>query len=146
MKLRASSVLRPKALRADDRQVPKSRRLRRGLSGSGWGPDRPVTIDPGRPSRPGPTWSARYPLELVRAPLPPQYDLRKLAPLPITGQQHEVAKTIFNRRAASAADLTVDDVAELELLSMVDQMQIFVALFYMFGTKVGAMKHRTGIE
>lgn len=90
--------------------------------------------------------SARYPLELVRAPLPPQYDLRKLAPLSITGQQHEVAKTIFNRRAASAADLTVDDVAELELLSMVDQMQIFVALFYMFGAKVGAMKHRTGIE
>jgi hypothetical protein len=26
------------------------------------------------------------------------------------------------------------------------QMQVFVTLFYMFGTKVGAIKHRTGIE
>jgi hypothetical protein len=26
-----------------------------------------------------------------------------------------------------------------------DQMELFVTLFYMYGTKVGAMKHRTGI-
>jgi hypothetical protein len=90
--------------------------------------------------------SARYPMDLVRAPLPPQYDLRKLAPLSITDQQHEIAKTIFNRRTASTVDLTEDDAGEMEPLGMVDQMQIFVALFYMFGTKVGAMKHRTGIE
>ncbi|PZS37579.1 MAG: hypothetical protein DLM62_18435 [Pseudonocardiales bacterium] len=90
--------------------------------------------------------SARYPAELVRTPLPPQYDLRQLAPLSITDQQHEIAKTIFNRRTTSTADLTEDDAAELELLGMVDQMQIFVALFYMFGAKVGAMKHRTGIQ
>jgi hypothetical protein len=90
--------------------------------------------------------SARYPADLVRTPLPPQYDLRKLAPLSITDQQHEIAKTIFNRRTASTVDLTEDDAGEMEPLGMVDQMQIFVALFYMFGTKVGAMKHRTGIE
>ncbi len=90
--------------------------------------------------------SARYPAELVRTPLPPQYDLRQLAPLSITDQQHEIAKTIFNRRTTSTADLTEDDAAELELLGMADQMQIFVALFYMFGTKVGAIKHRTGIQ
>ena len=90
--------------------------------------------------------SARYPAELVRTPLPPQYDLRKLAPLSVTGQQHEIAKTIFNRRTTSTADLTEDDVPELEPLDMTDQIQIFVVLFYMFGTKVGAMKHRTGIE
>jgi hypothetical protein len=90
--------------------------------------------------------SARYPADLVRTPLPPQYDLRKLATLSITDQQHEIAKTIFNRRTASTVDLTEDDAGEMEPLGMVDQMQIFVALFYMFGTKVGAMKHRTGIE
>ncbi|MEP7024619.1 MAG: hypothetical protein ABJB47_12630 [Actinomycetota bacterium] len=90
--------------------------------------------------------SARYPAHLVRTPLPPQYDLRKLAPLSITDQQHEIAKTIFNRRTTSTADLTEDNVTELEPLDMAGQMAIFVALFYMFGTKVGAMKHRTGIE
>jgi len=90
--------------------------------------------------------SARYPSELVRAPLPPKYDLRKLAPLSINDQQHEIAKTIFNRRTTSTADLTEDDVPELEFLDMGDQMQIFVALFYIFGTKVGAMKYRTGIQ
>ena len=90
--------------------------------------------------------SARYPAELVRTPLPPQYDLRKLAPLSVTGQQHEIAKTIFNRRTTSTVDLTEGDVPELEPLDMTDQIQNFVVLFYMFGTKVGAMKHRTGIE
>jgi hypothetical protein len=90
--------------------------------------------------------SARYPAELVRRPLPPQYDLRKLAPLTITDQQHEIAKTIFNRRTASTVDLAEDDVPELEPLGMANQVQVFVALFYMFGSKVGAMKYRTGIE
>jgi hypothetical protein len=90
--------------------------------------------------------SARYPTELVRTPLPPQYDLRKLFPLTITDQQHEIAKAIFNRRTASIADLSEDDVTELEPLEMADQMQVFVALFYMFGSKVGAIKYRTGIE
>jgi hypothetical protein len=37
-------------------------------------------------------------------------------------------------------------VAELEPLDTAGQMQIFIALFYMFGTKVGAMKYSTGIE
>jgi hypothetical protein len=82
--------------------------------------------------------SARYSEELVRRPLPPQFDLRELAPLTITDQQHEIAKTIFNRRATSAADLAEDDVPELESLGMADQVQVFVALFYMFGKKVGA--------
>ena len=91
--------------------------------------------------------SARYPAELVHAPLPPQYDLRKLHPMPIDDLHHEIAKTIFNRRAASTADLTEADVAaELEPLKVEGQMGVFVALFYMFGTKVGAMKFRTGIE
>lgn len=90
--------------------------------------------------------SARYPAELVRRPLPAQYDLRKLAPLTISDQQHEIAKTIFNRRTTSTADLAENDVPELESLDITDQMQVFVALFYMFGSKLGAMKYRTGIE
>jgi hypothetical protein len=90
--------------------------------------------------------SARYPAELARRPLTPEYDLRKVVPLTITDQQHEIAKTIFNRRTTSTADLAEDDVAELEPLGWADQVQVFVALFYMFGSKVGAMKYRTGIE
>jgi hypothetical protein len=90
--------------------------------------------------------SARYPASLVRTPLPPGYDLRKLFPLTLTDQQHDTAKTVFNRRTASTTDLTTDDVPELESLDWTDQMQIFAALFYMYGSKIGAMKHRTGTE
>ena len=91
--------------------------------------------------------SARYPAELVGTPLPPQFDLRELHPVTISDQQHEIAKKIFNRRITSTADLTEDDVAaELEPLDVAGQMQVFITLFYMFGTKVGAIKHRTGIE
>lgn len=90
---------------------------------------------------------ARYPAELVHNPLPPQYDLRKVLPLELTDQQHEIAKTIFNRRTTSVADLTEDDVAaELEALDVAGQMEVFLTLFYMYSTKVGAMKYRTGIE
>lgn len=90
--------------------------------------------------------AARYPAELVGAPFPPEYDLRKLHPLQIDDQQHEIAKTLFNRRSISSRDLADDDVAaELESLGQDGQMQVFVALIYMFGTKVGAMKYRTGI-
>jgi hypothetical protein len=34
----------------------------------------------------------------------------------------------------------------MESLAWADQVQVFVALFYMFGSKVGAIKYRTGIE
>lgn len=91
--------------------------------------------------------SVRYPAELVRAPFPPQYDLRKLLSVTFTDQEHQIAKTIFDRRSTSASDLTGADVAaDLEPLDVAGQMQVFVALFFMFGTKVGEMKHRTGIE
>jgi hypothetical protein len=91
--------------------------------------------------------SARYPMELVRAPLPERYDLRKLYPLNFSDREHETARTIFNQRAASPADLDEEDVAAaLESLGSDGQIQVFVALVYMFGSKVGAMKYRTGIE
>ncbi|GAB2763302.1 hypothetical protein GCM10027174_45000 [Salinifilum aidingensis] len=92
-------------------------------------------------------YQARYPAELTERPLPPEYDLREIHPLQVTDEQHETAKTIFNRRVENGADLTPDDLAEyLESLSSEDEMQIFITLFYMYGTKLGAMKHRTGIE
>lgn len=91
--------------------------------------------------------AARYPEELVGRPLPPNYDLRQLTPMTMTDHVHDVAMTIFNRRTTSAVDLTESDVAkELAPLDVPDQMTVFVALFCMFGTKVGAMKTATGIE
>lgn len=90
--------------------------------------------------------SARYPAELVRSPLPPVYDLRKLVSLKLDDREHAVAKEIFNRRTASPVDLTEADVADVDQLSTPSQLQVFVALFYMYGTKVGALKFRTGIE
>jgi hypothetical protein len=91
--------------------------------------------------------SARYPAELVRAPLPPEYDLRKLHPVPVSDQVHEIAKTVFNRRITSAADLTEDDIASaMEPLDTTGQIEVFMSLFLMFGTKVGAIKHVTGIK
>lgn len=90
--------------------------------------------------------SARYPAELVRRPLTPEYDLRKLlGQLTISDQEHQIAKKIFNQRTISIADLTEDDIAaDLEPLGPAEQMTVFVTLFYMYGTKVGAIKHRMG--
>lgn len=91
--------------------------------------------------------SARYPADLVECPLPPEYDLRKIHALTIDDEEHEIAKAIFSRRTESPVDLTEDDVAaDLESLNVSGTMTVFVAVFYMYGTKIGAMKHRTGIE
>ncbi|HEY2096302.1 MAG TPA: hypothetical protein VGH72_07560 [Pseudonocardia sp.] len=90
--------------------------------------------------------AARYPAELVTKPLPPQYDLRKMLPLDIPDRPHELAKVIFNRRTTSAADLDPSDVTdELDNLGVDDQLRVFTALFYMYGTKLGVLKHTTGI-
>lgn len=90
---------------------------------------------------------ARYPSELVRRPLPPDYDLRKIAPLKLTDREHETARAIFNLRTTRSTDLTEADIAsEFAHLDVPEQMTIFVAVYYMFGTKVGALKHRTGID
>jgi len=91
--------------------------------------------------------SARYPAELARRPLPPDYDLRKLlGQLTVSDQEHEIAKKIFNQRTISIADLPEDDIAaDLEPLAPAEQMTVFVTLFYMYGTKVGAIKHRMGV-
>jgi len=81
--------------------------------------------------------SARYPMELVRRPLPPEYDLRVLYPLTYSDQEHETAKTIFNQRTASAVDLAEEDIGPaMEPLNAGQQVQVFTALFFMFGSKV----------
>lgn len=92
--------------------------------------------------------SARYPAELVTTPLPPAYDVRKILPqFTVDDQLHDIAKMLFNRRTTSSVDLDYDDVvADFEPLDTGAQLQIFTTLFYMYGTKIGAMKHRTGIE
>ena len=90
--------------------------------------------------------SARYPADLVRRPLPAQFDLRRLLPITITEEPHEIAKAIFIRRTARTADLDETDVPETGALSTADQLQVFMALFFMFGSKVGALKYATGIE
>ncbi|MFI6244562.1 hypothetical protein ACIBEF_32585 [Micromonospora sp. NPDC050795] len=91
--------------------------------------------------------SARYPAELVRFPLPEQYNLRQLYPLAFTDHEHEIARTIFNQRAARAGDLDADDLRpRMEPLDTGQQVQVVLALFFMFGSKVGAMKHRTGFQ
>lgn len=97
-----------------------------------------------RLSRGGSNTQCRCPL--VRAPFPPEYDLRKLFPaFRVNDELHETARTIFNQRTARETDLTEADVDTLfEPLDRNDQLQIFCALFYMYGTKIGAMKHRMG--
>ncbi len=90
----------------------------------------------------------RYPADLVFRPLPSQYDVRKLLPgMPFDDAAHETAKRIFNRRLASPADLTEDDVYDdLEPVDVNGQMQVVIALIFMFGHKVGAIKYQTGTE
>ena len=85
--------------------------------------------------------AARYPADLVHNPLPPDYDLRVMAPLMMDDHVHEIAKDIFNLRTVSQLDLTDNDIAsKLRDLDVPEQMTVFVALFYMYGTKVGALK------
>lgn len=87
----------------------------------------------------------RYPAELVRRPLPPEYQLSKIVPMEITGRPHDTAKAIFNRRTASQVDLTTDDVTDdLDQLTVPEQVTVIVALFVMYGSKIGALKYSTG--
>lgn len=91
--------------------------------------------------------AARYPAELVGRPLPPEFDLRRLQPLPMADRQHDIAKAIFNQRTTSDRDLAPGDVAgQLEPLGPAEQIEVFLALFCMYATKIGALKYGTGIE
>ncbi|MBK1787248.1 hypothetical protein [Prauserella cavernicola] len=91
--------------------------------------------------------SARYPAELVTSPLPDEYDLRTIVPLQMGDRPHELAKRIFNQRTVATGDLAEDDLYDLyEDLDGPTQLQVFNGLLFMYGTKIGALKHRTGIS
>ncbi|MET9260317.1 hypothetical protein [Amycolatopsis sp. NPDC004079] len=89
-----------------------------------------------------------YPNELVTFPLPDHYDITALVPnLKVNERQHQIAKAIFDRRSTSPDDLTDDDIAaDLEPLDLVGKIEVFIILFYMWATKIGAMKNVTGAE
>lgn len=89
-----------------------------------------------------------YPAELVTTPLPDHYDLTTLVPaLQVNERQHQIARTILNRRLTSPVDLTEADVDDdLEPLDLAEKMEVFVIVFYMWGTKIGAMKNVTGAD
>ncbi|TWH15983.1 hypothetical protein JD82_04971 [Prauserella rugosa] len=91
--------------------------------------------------------TARYPAELVTLPLPVEFDLRELHPIRMGDRPHQVAKDVFNRRIAAGVDLDSDDIDEvIDSLEVPDRIHVFVAVFYMYGSKLGALKHRTGID
>lgn len=78
-------------------------------------------------------------------PLPEHYDITALVPaLKVNERQHQIAKAIFDRRSTSPRDLTDDDIAaDLESLDLAEKLEVFI-LFYMWGTKIDAMKNVTG--
>lgn len=89
-----------------------------------------------------------YPVDLVTHPLPENYDITALVPsMKVNERQHTIARAIFNRRSTSPADLTEDDIAaDLESLDLAEKIEVFIILFWMWGTKIGAMKNVTGTE
>lgn len=88
----------------------------------------------------------RYPEDLVNLPLPDEYDLRKLHPMKVGDRPHAVAKDLFNRRLTGEADLEFDEVeAAVAECDAADQIHTFVAVFYMYGVRLGALKYTTGI-
>jgi hypothetical protein len=83
-----------------------------------------------------------YPDELVTKPLPDHYNITALMPgFTVNERQHQVAKAIFDRRSTSPTDLTDDDIAaDLEPLDLVEKIEVFIILFHIWCTKIGAMK------
>ncbi|MFI6031630.1 hypothetical protein [Amycolatopsis magusensis] len=89
-----------------------------------------------------------YPADLVTRPLPDHYDITVLVPaLTVNQRQHQIAKAIFDLRSTSTADLTDDDIADtIAPLDLAEKIEVFIILFYMWGTKIGAMKNRLGTD
>ncbi|MFE5565954.1 hypothetical protein ACFQ68_13290 [Amycolatopsis japonica] len=92
--------------------------------------------------------SGGYPAELVTKPLPDHYDITALIPsLKVNQRQHDIATTIFNLRTTSPRDLTEDDVDELlDPLDLAGKIEVFIILFWIWGTKIGAMKNVMGLD
>lgn len=90
---------------------------------------------------------ARYPEDLVRTPIPADYDVRNAIPIELDDEEHDLAKKILDRRLSMTEDLDSTDIDEdLASVSWQDQLQVFIALFFMFGNRLGAIKYTTGIE
>lgn len=88
----------------------------------------------------------RYPEELVRAPFPPEFDVRILTPLDVTDRQHEVARSLFQLRAGTDIAIGSELVkVEIRECSGPDVVSIFMVVFAMYGLKVSAIQHRTGL-
>jgi hypothetical protein len=90
---------------------------------------------------------ARYPEDLVRAPLPPELDVRAMVPLTGSDREHELARRVFNRRAEAPEAL--DETTPLPDVAGHEPLEIpagFVLLYAMYGVKLSALKQRTGIE
>jgi hypothetical protein len=89
-----------------------------------------------------------YPDELVTKPLPDHYDVTVMVPaLTVNERPHQIAKAIFDRRSTSPDELTADDVdGALESLDLAGKIEVFIILFYMWGTKIGAMKNVAGTD
>jgi len=91
--------------------------------------------------------NARYPAELVHHPLPQDCDLRRLFDADVDERSQDVARAVFNRRLADEVDVRDAEVAvDLDGLSSQQQIEVFMAVFFLYGTKIGALKNRTGIE
>jgi hypothetical protein len=91
--------------------------------------------------------NARYPAELVRRPLPPDCDLRRLFDADVDERSQNVARAVFNRRLAEVADVREAEVAaDLDGLTSPQRIEVFMAVFFLYGTKVGALQNRTGLR
>ena len=91
--------------------------------------------------------NARYPAELVRHPLPPDCDLRRLFHADVDERSQDVARAVFNQRLAQDADVRESQVAvDLDGLSSEQRIEVFMAVFFLYGTKIGALQNRTGIR
>ncbi|WP_329792476.1 hypothetical protein V1227_11355 [Lentzea sp. DG1S-22] len=91
--------------------------------------------------------NARYPAELVRHPLPHDCDLRRLFHADVDERSQDVARAIFNQRLAENADVRDSEIAvDLDGLSSEQRIEVFMAVFFLYGIKVGALQNRTGIR
>ncbi|MGZ3145708.1 hypothetical protein ACVDFE_27685 [Lentzea chajnantorensis] len=62
-------------------------------------------------------------------------------------RSQDVARAVFNRRLAEPADVRETEVAvDLDGLTSQQQIEVFMAVFFLYGIKVGALQNRTGIR
>ncbi|MFD4668666.1 hypothetical protein ACFWNN_02970 [Lentzea sp. NPDC058450] len=91
--------------------------------------------------------NARYPAELVHRPLPLDCDLRRLFQVDIDERSLSIARAVFNHRLAQHADVRSTEVAvDLGGTTSQQRIEVFMAVFFLYGTKVGALQNRTGIR